>query len=185
MLEIFLGILAFIMFMLYRYLSLFGSRRWVPILMIGGIILFIAAASLILKGNVAGSFASKPVLSWISVFGAFIFLFCLLYILFFADPCEKAYFAKSSSMNSKWYILCRHPAELVFLFLFLSLYGLLRTKYTLYSMLSWSAAAVLCAIFNDMVIFPKIINNFKQYKKSAPFLIPTPKSIKNTFKKSR
>lgn len=116
----------------------------------------------------------------------------LIYSLFFAIPFTKTYI--DSDVKQKkvcrdgMYALCRHPGVLwfigVYLFLWLSLGGeLLFAQFVIYSALN-----VLYIIIQDNWSFLKCFDDYAEYKKETPFLIPNRKSMMrgvDTFKRSK
>ena len=104
----------------------------------------------------------------------------MIYSLFFALPFDETYLhpqQKSPVFDRGMYALCRHPAVL---WLCLGYVGLA---------LSWgsplfTALAVLCGlldvlyvVFQDCWTFPRTFSDYREYRKSTPFLIPTRESI--------
>lgn len=119
--------------------------------------------------------------------------FCLLiYSLFFAIPFTKTYI--DSDVKQKkvcrdgMYALCRHPGVLwfigIYLFLWLSLGGeLLLAQFVIFSTLN-----ILYIIIQDNWSFLKCFDDYEEYKKETPFLIPNRKSIMrglDTFNRSK
>lgn len=70
------------------------------------------------------------------------------------------------------YSLCRHPG-----FLWYSFFTLLTATYFWYAPLAWVCLGFICCNFalitlEDVVLFPKMFPQYKDYKKTTRFLIP-------------
>lgn len=81
------------------------------------------------------------------------------------------------------YALCRHPGVLW-------LGGLYGFAWLAFGTWQWFAAAVLLtgadalyAYWQDQVIFPRSIENYAEYRKQTPFLLPTSDSIRRCLRK--
>lgn len=103
----------------------------------------------------------------------------LLYTLFFALPMEVSYTApgkKRPACTTGIYALCRHPGVLWFAGLYGCLWaggGLPLWEAALYSGLN-----VLLVLFEDVCVFPAVLEGYDAYRRSTPFLLPTRRSIR-------
>ena len=104
--------------------------------------------------------------------------------LFFSLPFEETYLhpqQKPPVYDRGMYALCRHPAVL---WLSLGYTGLALSWGTLL----FAALAVLCSlldvlyvVFQDCWTFPRTFCDYREYRKSTPFLIPTRESIQSAW----
>ncbi|MGI5936434.1 MAG: hypothetical protein ACOX7I_06510 [Oscillospiraceae bacterium] len=78
------------------------------------------------------------------------------------------------------YSLCRHPGVL-----WLSLFFICLSVFTAFSIHSAAAYIVLdilLALFEDIVVFPRLLDGYGEYRKRVPFLIPNADSIAHCLK---
>ena len=180
MIYILWGFMAFFIFFIYDINSVVFKRKVLHGCFFAGFILLIAAT--------AGIIITYRNLIRIDVFrmatfGLFALLFFLLliYTLFFALPFKSTYIETEESnkaYKSGVYALCRHPGVLWFMgfYVFLGLaldIPLLMTASIIFSLLN-----ILYVIFQDRWTFMKIFDDYDEYKKDTPFLLPNYKSIK-------
>lgn len=114
---------------------------------------------------------------------AAVFLALQLYALFGCFPSKNAYGSgeKQSVYDKGIYALCRHPGFLFFAGMYICL--CLGTELPWFTAALYIALDLALVIFEDAVAFPRTLEGYDNYKSSTPFLIPTPKSIKRTFKR--
>jgi|LSQX01.3.fsa_nt_gb protein-S-isoprenylcysteine O-methyltransferase Ste14 len=118
------------------------------------------------------------------VCGAFalVFLLLTLYSLFFALPVKEAYATqgeKRSVRTGGVYALCRHPGVLFFIPLYLLLW--LSAGITLLFAATAILMNILLAFYEDIFVFPKVLDGYDNYRHNTPFLIPNPTSIRSCF----
>lgn len=166
-----LGVAAFFLFFLYDACELRPHQTWMSFLFPAGCLLLVAATI----GQVA---PFSPLLPHPSVriffgllgIGAF---FLLLWALFFSFPKEEGYTQtgeKRPVFTGGQYRFCRHPGVwwmAVLLFCLCPSVGLPYTAATLYSILN-----VFLALFEDRIIFPRVLTGYETYCQRTPFLIP-------------
>jgi len=102
-----------------------------------------------------------------------------LWSLFFALPARDAYARpgeKRAAVTGGVYALCRHPGVLFFAFLMLGLY--FAAGLPLLSAAVYTALDVLLVLWEDRRVFPAVLRGYEAYRAAAPFLIPTPASIR-------
>ena len=116
--------------------------------------------------------------------GGVLFFVSLIYTLFFAIPFEETYVEENRrrrACTEGVYALCRHPGILWFAGLFLCLWGVTgeasRGVYFI-SMIVWN---YLYALFQDRWTFPGTFENYREYRRTAPFLLPNRRSIRACF----
>lgn len=104
-----------------------------------------------------------------------------LYALFGCFSDKNAYGSgkKQSVYDKGIYALCRHPGFLFFAGLYICL--CLGTELPWYVAALYTALDLLLVIAEDVLVFPKTLDGYGDYKLTTPFLIPTPKSIKRMF----
>lgn len=184
---IIIGIIAFLLFIIYDV----NSLRWQNAFLHK----FFAAGFALLAFSTIGIFAYHQRIreNWhmwkiIAVLLAVFFIAALLYTLFFALPFEDTYCTNESASANEpnrrsaytggVYALCRHPGVLWF-----------AGFYACLSILAWNNAItgyscvvtgcnILYILFQDKITFPQTFDNYGDYQKSTPFLIPNRKSIK-------
>lgn len=109
----------------------------------------------------------------------------MVYCLFFALPFDATYREEARvrrAYTGGAYALCRHPGVVCFWGAAI-LWGLAALPSTL-----WQLGAVLSicntlyAWFQDRVTFPKLFSNYADYRRQAPFLLPTAGSIRRALR---
>ncbi|MBQ3486737.1 MAG: hypothetical protein IJA71_00485, partial [Clostridia bacterium] len=131
-------------------------------------------------GTVLGSFPEAlGLLRAAFLAGALLFAGLLVWALFFSFPPKEAYVEQSRERKvytGGMYALCRHPGILWFCLLYGCLIpgaGFPPMTAFLYCLLN-----ILLGWVEDKWIFPRLFTDYDAYKKSTPFLIPTPKSLR-------
>ncbi|MEG1869451.1 MAG: hypothetical protein RR205_01230 [Oscillospiraceae bacterium] len=177
------GIAAFVLFYLYEIYTVTG--RFIilkPTFFIGLVLIFFSTCA----ASAAALTTASIVLWRVIIFGvlALICLALMFYSLFFAVPFSKTYIETTEKQPKKacrtgMYALCRHPGVLWFmgfyLFLWLSIGGtLLFTQFIFFSILN-----LIYIIIQDNWSFIICFNDYNDYKKEVPFLIPTAKSLQH------
>lgn len=108
-----------------------------------------------------------------------VFLLLLIYSLFFALSAGQAYTmpGQPRPVNTRGvYALCRHPGVLWFIALFACL--CVWPGFPVYAAAVYCGLNVLLALFEDVLIFPRILTGYLAYRRTTPFLIPNKRSIK-------
>ena len=113
---------------------------------------------------------------------ALVFLILTVYSLFFALPVKEAYAAQGKKRYVRTggvYALCRHPGVLFFI----PLYLLLWLSAGIAPLFAATAILmnILLAIYEDIFVFPKVLDGYDNYRHNTPFLIPNPISIRSCF----
>ena len=103
----------------------------------------------------------------------------MIYTLFFALPVEASYTApgkKRPACTTGIYALCRHPGVLWFA----GLYGCLWAGggLPLWEAALFSGLNVLLVLFEDLCVFPAVLEGYDAYRRSTPFLLPNRRSIR-------
>lgn len=73
-------------------------------------------------------------------------------------------------------LLCRHPGVLWFAGAYLCLGLLLGTPKAAVFALVMTGLNIACVLFQDCWTFPKSSVNYEEYRRTTPFLLPTPGS---------
>ncbi|MBR0598869.1 hypothetical protein [Sinanaerobacter chloroacetimidivorans] len=181
MTYLFLGLAAFPLFFLYDINSIIFKRKVLQGCFFIGIMLLILSTG----GMIAASWSQmefnvlRIILSGIL---ALFFFLLLIYTLFFALPFQETYIQSQGLpkvCKKGVYALCRHPGVLWFagFYLFLGLtfmMPLLLAAGILFSLLN-----LLYVMFQDRWTFMKSFEDYGEYKKSTPFLLPNYESIKS------
>ena len=180
MIYIVMGLLAFLLFAAYDINSVTSKKYIISSFFFLGSFLLIAATA----GIIIESFHDiQWHLGWMSIFGIFslIFLVLLIYTLFFALPFNETY-VKSDAIpkvyQNGFYALCRHPGVLWFMGFYFFLWLTLKIPLLLLAGIIFSCCNVMYVIFQDHWTFPRVFDDYNDYKKLTPFIIPTFKSIK-------
>lgn len=178
------GIIVFGLYILYDVNSVLWNHRVLHASFFAGTILLAAVTVWQTADAVkAGCFGSLFIL-WL-IF-AVIFLILLIYTLFFALPFDETYLKSESGKalvyDKGMYAVCRHPGVL-WLFLFYLCLGMaFRPSEILAVGMFYSILDVLYVVVQDLWTFPRTFEDYGKYKKTAPFLIPNPGSIRRAVK---
>lgn len=180
MAYIFLGFMAFLLFMIYDINSAILNKKLLHKFFFLGCFLLITATSGIIITSLD---QIKLDLVKMSIFGIFalISFFLLIYTLFFALPFQDTYVKTNNSPKTYQegvYALCRHPGLLWFIGFYLFLWLTLRIPLLLMAGAIFSCCNLLYVIFQDRWTFTRIFEDYHEYKKTTPFIIPNFKSIK-------
>jgi protein-S-isoprenylcysteine O-methyltransferase Ste14 len=139
--------------------------------MVGILLLLFCSAAIALN-----DFNSQILTSWRWITGilALFSLILLIYTLFGAIPFKKTYieYERNTVVYTGIYALCRHPGVLWFFFFYLFLGFTLESKLMLIAALVWTCMDLVYVFIQDRWIFPITLENYQDYKKEVPFLIP-------------
>ncbi len=173
------GATAFLLFLLYDIASVTGRF---PAFRAG---FFLGCGLLLLStAGLAAQAIGRGAVSWRLLWGlpSLLFLALLLYTLFFALPFSDTYVGKGERpalYKRGVYALCRHPGVLwlmgFYLFLWLALgTGELLAAFALFSLLD-----IGYVVFQDRVTFMRMFDEYGDYRKATPFLLPTAGSVRD------
>ena len=180
MIYILMGLLGFLLFAAYDINSITTKKNIVNSFFFVGSFLLIAATA----GIIIESFhAIQWDLGWMSIFGFFslIFLILLIYTLFFALPFNETYVKSNATpkvYQDGFYALCRHPGVLWFMGFYFFLWLTLKIPLLLLAGIIFSCFNLMYVIFQDRWTFTRVFEDYNDYKKLTPFIIPNFKSIK-------
>lgn len=184
MIVVIMGLFSFLLFGIYDINQVKWKRRELKsFFFIGLVILIVSTLWLLISSKILYRATTVEVVLLIISLGFFILLY---YSLFLAIPFGKTYIgdkeeSKKTLCDKGMYGLCRHPGFLCFAaaYLFLAL--------SIQNMISNIAVAVyifcnfLYVLLQDRWTFPHIFEDYENYRKNVPFLIPTARSIQNSF----
>jgi len=181
MIYILMGLLAFLLFVAYDINSVTSKINMISgFFFLGSFLIIVATAGIIIT-----SFSDIIwVLGWMSIFGifSFIFLILLIYTLFFALPFNDTYVKSKASppkvYQDGFYALCRHPGVLWFIGFYFCLWLTLKIPLLLWAGIIFSSCNISYVIFQDRWTFTRLFENYHDYQKRTPFIIPNFKSIK-------
>lgn len=173
------GLIVFGLYTLYDFNSV-KWKHWLPrrFFLAGTILLALATA---VQVFCAFETASMTLGSWLLLAVAVIFFMLLIYTLFFALPFEETYIQQNEKpkvYSGGMYAVCRHPGVIWFFLFYLCLGLAIRPSGLLRVGMFYSFLNLLYIILQDFWTFPKTFEDYDSYKKIAPFLIPTPSSIR-------
>ena len=187
MLEIFFGIIAFLMFVIYDLeQARFFSSKYHGIIrlffLIGFVFLIISTASAVYQSEIWR--LAEVASARFFLLCAFLFLGLLFYTLFFALPFEKTYVSQNgfTTYDKGVYALCRHPGVLWFFGFYLFLWMALRGETLFLITLIFNILNLGYIVLQDCLTFPRVFCDYDNYKKHVPFLIPNINSIKECIK---
>lgn len=180
MIYIFCGFVAFLLFFIYDINSIiFKNKLLYGCFFVGSFLIIVATVGIVITYRDL----IKIDVFRITIFGilaAFFFLL-MIYTLFFALPFKDTYIETEASLKvyqSGVYALCRHPGVLWFMGFYIFLGLALKIPLLLTAAVIFSLLNILYVIFQDRWTFMKIFDDYDEYKKDTPFLIPNLKSIK-------
>lgn len=180
MIYILMGSLAFLFFMVYDINSVTKNYKLLHSGFLAGFILLIVATVGIVFTTIS---ETELNLGRAIVFGllAFIFLLLLIDTLFFALPFENTYVktnAPPKTCTTGVYALSRHPGVLWFIGFYLFLWLALTGSLLLLAGILFSLLNLFYIILQDQWIFMKVFPDYRDYKKTTPFLFPTYQSLR-------
>ena len=117
---------------------------------------------------------------------AALFAALLGFTLFLALPVRDSYTAPGKRRpvyDAGVYALCRHPGVLWQAGFCLCLWP--AAGFPAHAFLGYTALNLALVSFEDYCIFPKILWGYGEYRKTVPFLIPTPESVRRCLKHYR
>lgn len=176
-----MGIVGFVLFLLYDINSIKWQVKWLRGLFFLGC-LFIGVATAGVLWSVRGSFVVPTIerIAWFFI--ALSFFNLLVYTIFFSLSFKKTYRIsdiKTKVLDKGVYALCRHPGVLWFAFFYGSLLGLFRHPMVMTMAFLFSLINLLYAFFQDIWTFPKSFDDYLPYCRVTPFMIPNATSIRN------
>lgn len=182
--AVILGTVGFLLYFIYDINSVLWNNKFLQ--------KFFAAGSIFVVISAAWSFGdglkkgmAAPGICAVCAAGSLIFLVLLVYTLFFALPFEETYIKENDvrlAYTEGVYALCRHPGVLWFAGLFFCLWGMtgeFNRGIYFAGMIFWN---YLYIVFQDLWTFPRTFSNYGEYKKTTPFLLPSPDSIRACFR---
>lgn len=170
---LYLGFAAFALFFIGDWNDWRLKRKWLrPCFFIGVVLLVISTVGLCI-----GRRSALPVLFRV-VFGilALIFGAITLYAVL-SVACKTGKSQEKKVFTGGLYALCRHPGVLPFIPLYLCLW--LSFGLPIYAAALFCLLNGLLVIFEDVLVFPALLEDYDRYKLQVPFLIPSISSIKS------
>ena len=172
MIYISIGCVAFILMLIFDLNKIRLDHRYLNSLFMVGILLLLFCSAAIALND----FNSQILTSWRWITGilALFSLILLIYTLFGAIPFKKTYieYERNTVVYTGIYALSRHPGVLWFFFFYLFLGFTLESKLMLIAALVWTCMDLVYVFIQDRWIFPITLENYQDYKKEVPFLIP-------------
>ena len=184
MLPWLMGFLGFALYLLYDIDSFTGLWKPLRLGFLLGTLLIGASTLLQLYAALRQGAFAGPWDSLLLALGLLSFT-ALIYCLFFALPFSETYTDPEQGRRVYTcgaYALCRHPGILCFFAMYL-FWGLaaLPTGF-LWRGMAFSGLNLAYAWFQDRVTFPKTFCDYPDYRRKAPFLLPTAASFRRAVK---
>lgn len=179
-------ILVFICFIVYDVNSIkFNNHFLNKIFFIGIFIFFMENVILMftLRNNVIYNRINIVLITFSIIF------FCLLiYTLFFSLPFNDTYIKKENEgkvIKTGMYGFSRHIGVLWFILMYVPLIFVFKSNFFNKFVLLSSILNVIYVVFQDNYTFLYSFENYEEYKKEVPFIMPTLASIKKTCEKRK
>ena len=175
-----IAVIAFILFFIYDWNSISWNNRALQKLFAAGCVLLVSAT----VGVLIQQKTQRSWQTWQLVLILLFFLLCmtlLVYTLFFALPFEETYLQecqKRKAYTEKMYALCRHPGVLWLAGVMAAVAWYRWDQQTTAYCVLVTVCNICYVIYQDWVIFPATFYDYKDYRKTTPFLIPNWKSIR-------
>lgn len=184
MLPWLMGFLGFALYLLYDIDSFTGLWKPLRLGFLLGTLLIGASTLLQLYAALRQGAFAGPWDILLLALGLLSFT-ALIYCLFFALPFSETYTDPEQGRRVYTcgaYALCRHPGILCFFAMYL-FWGLaaLPTGF-LWRGMAFSGLNLAYAWFQDRVTFPKTFCDYPDYRRKAPFLLPTAASFRRAVK---
>ena len=180
------GLLTFFLYLIYDLNSVLWQKKILHgFFFLGNILLAGATVVQILE---AVSEVRLGACFWIFAVLSGVFLLLLIDTLFFALPFECTYLEvgkKPCVCDFGMYALCRHPGVLWFFLFYFCLGIALYPAELIYAGMFYSILNLCYVIFQDHWTFPLTFADYENYKRTTPFLIPNPRSIRRAFETRR
>ena len=180
------GLIVFGLYALYEFNSV-KWKHWLPrrFFLAGTVLLALATVAQVACALKTTGLQGS---SWLFLAAAVLFFVLLIYTLFFALPFEETYIQQNEKprvYSGGMYAICRHPGVIWFFLFYLCLGLAIRPSGLLRVGLFYSLLDLLYVVLQDLWTFPKTFADYEDYKKIAPFLVPTPASVKRAFQTRR
>jgi len=177
-------VLVFISFIVYDVNSIkFNNHFLNKIFLIGIFIFFMQNVILMftLRNNIIYNRINIVLITLSIIF------FCLLiYTLFFSLPFKDTYIKKENEgkvIRTGMYGFSRHIGVLWFILMYIPLVFVFKSNFFNKFVLLSSILNVIYVVFQDNYTFLYSFEDYEEYKKEVPFIIPTLASIKKTCEK--
>lgn len=179
MVSLYLGITAFVLYLIYDINSFtWQCAAFHSCFFLGTGLLAVATGWDLWSAWRLGAFSGTIDAILLTI--TLVFFVALIYSLFFALPFKQTYTEQGGCRRvyrCGVYALCRHPGILCFFGMYVAMgFAALPTHMIIHSLI-FSLLNLLYAWFQDCVTFPKTFCDYSDYKKQVPFLIPTGDSI--------
>ncbi len=175
-----LGVLGFVMLLLFDICSLFEKSIVKYFFGVSGFSIIIISTVLIVRINsdITFSFSFRI----ISLTIAILALLLLIYSVFIeVGKNTYQYKNKSRLITTGTYALSRHPGVLWFLFVYLFGAIYFQNYFVLYAGLTWTVINILYVSIQERYIFSKLFDNYGNYIQSTPMILPSYQSIEKCF----
>lgn len=173
------GATAFCLFFLYDWNRIHWQKQWMNRFFAVGCLL-LAVCGVAFAADAAAAFGQRQsaAAEYTAVFWLLLAAGCLLgliYTLFFALPFDETYRKDADHRKvcrSGLYGLCRHPGIWWFFGCFFGLGCACANRQRIFQGAVFSFLNLAYAWYQDKFIFPTEFNDYEEYQKEVPFLIP-------------
>lgn len=170
------GVLSFGVMALADWLDIVKKSSVAGAVFAGACLMLAVASVGLLVDSGVGSSPVAPVF-WC---GAGVMLAVLVYTVFVAVRSDKPWQDGLRPLaDTGVYALCRHPGVLWLAGMYFFVWCACGGAAWLAAFLLFSGADALYVLWQDRVIFPASIQNYKEYQNNTPFLIPNTASIRH------
>ena len=175
--HFYIGLLGFVLYFIYDINQIFHIHK--------------VCKSFFTIGSLLIIFATVSCMSFEIMNGWGLLFFVLgivfeIYVLFFALNFNDTYVDDQFHVCDRGvYALCRHPGFYSFLLIYVGLYIMYHTRFTFWILIIYNLFNFLYIVFQDVYVFPKLFDEYKEYKKTTPFLLFNAKSLNKCIKDFR
>lgn len=186
MIYIFIGLIGFLIFGASDYLTYkYPLSRWKLLFFLGAALVIFSTVKIIPWKEFINIYRQYNLKMRLMVDLAVISLLLLMHSLFFIIPLKKNYIASGAKfplVEKLEYSLCRHPGVWFLGIFYFMLWRIFEQDILLYIFISFTVADIIYVSWQDKILFLQTIEDYEDYKKRVPFLIPNIVSIKSFLK---
>lgn len=170
--EYIIGVIAYVLYFVYDYNSIHKQKKFLKLFFLIGTLLLVGAT---IYATIKYFVYSSIIYILITSIIGIVFLCLLIYTLFFSIPFDSTYVKQSEgrlAYTKGMYSICRHPGMLWFLGLYICISVFTYNPKGIWFYGLMVLGDLIYILYQDYYIFPLTFNNYEEYKKTTPFLIP-------------